>query len=286
MKAVLDHDSISVFAEGLDHSEGIAWGLDGYIYCGGEAGQIYKIDPDDRKVEVIANTGGFILGLTLDGDNNIYACDSGHSVIQKISQNGKVVNYCTGAPGVPMILPNYPVFDRDGNLYIADSGIWGKDEGKIFKILPGGKCEVWCDKLPEFPNGLCLDSDEEFLYVAMSLGPPRVSRVRIEKDGSAGAVETIMILEKTVPDGLAFDIEDNLYISCYRPDAIYRYTKDKQPQLLAEDYEGTLISAPTNIAFCGKNNEILLSTNLGRWHLTKYDLGIKGRPLNYPKISG
>ena len=33
-------------------------------------------------------------------------------------------------------------------------------------------------------------------------------------------------LPKTVPDGLAFDIENNLYISCYRPDIIYRYTNE------------------------------------------------------------
>ena len=234
--AVLDHNSISVFAEGLDHSEGIAWGPDGYIYCGGESGQIYKIDPANPKPEIIANTGGFILGVALDGDCNVYACDSGHSVVQKISPNGKVANYCTGAPGVPMVLPNYPVFDRAGNLYVADSGLWGKDGGNIFKIFPGGECEVWCDALPEFPNGLCLDSDEEYLYVAMSLGPPRVSRVKIAEDGSAGEVETVVLLEKTVPDGLAFDIEGNLYISCYRPDTIFRYTKDHELQVFADDF--------------------------------------------------
>ena len=34
--AILDNDTqVSVLVEGLDHAEGIAWGLDGYAYAGG-----------------------------------------------------------------------------------------------------------------------------------------------------------------------------------------------------------------------------------------------------------
>ena len=181
-------------------------------------------------------------------------------------------------------MPNYPVFDRQGNLYIADSGKWKEDSGKIYKIIPGGEGEIWCSELTEFPNGLCLNKDETYLYVAMSLNPPRVSRIVIEADGSAGTVESVVDMPQTVPDGLAFDIEDNLYISCYRPDAIYRFTPKGELQVLAEDYEGTAIAAPTNIAFCGKDRDMLLSTNLGRWHLTRYHLDAIGMPLNYPTL--
>ena len=45
--ALLDNDAqVSVLVEGLDHPEGIAWGLDGHAYAGGEAGQVYRIDVD------------------------------------------------------------------------------------------------------------------------------------------------------------------------------------------------------------------------------------------------
>ena len=162
---------------------------------------------------------------------------------------------------------------------------WKEDNGKIHKIMPGGEGVIWCNALTEFPNGLCLNKDETYLYVAMSLNPPRVSQVEITSDGSAGTVETVVNMPKTVPDGLAFDTEGNLYISCYRPDAIYRFTPNGELQVLAEDYEGTAISAPTNVAFCGKKLDMLLSTNLGRWHLTRYHLDAVGMPLNYPILS-
>ena len=58
-------EKVGVFAQGLDHPEGLAVARDGTVYAGGEAGQVYRISPDGKKVEVLANTGGFCLGLTL-----------------------------------------------------------------------------------------------------------------------------------------------------------------------------------------------------------------------------
>ena len=282
---LLNNDAqISVLVEGLDHPEGVAWGLDGYAYAGGEAGQLYRIDIEAQEVRQFADTGGFILGIALDAANNIYACDPGNRCVQKITPGGVVSTYSTGVPEKRFRVPNYPVFDSRGNLYVSDSGHWHQDDGCIFKIGPDGVGEVWDSRLAEFPNGLCLGPDGDYLYVAMSVNPPRVAHVKIEPDGSAGAVETVVELPMTVPDGVAFDSDGNLYASMYRPDRIYRYTPSEQLDVLAEDYEGTLIACPTNLAFCGRDLDILLSANLGRWHITRYEAGITGLPLHYPDI--
>ena len=127
---------------------------------------------------------------------------------------------------------------------------------------------MWDRTLKTFPNGLCIGPNGDSLYVAMSLNPPRIARVEILPDGSAGNVETVVELPRTVPDGVAFDTDGNLYISCYRPDIIYRLSPDGDLEVLAEDYEGTAMAAPTNLAFSGPNRGILLGCNLGRWHIT------------------
>lgn len=284
---ILDNDTqVSVLVDGLDHPEGVAWGLDGYAYAGSEQGQIFRVDIEAREFRQVAQItpAGFVGGLALDGDNNIYACDAANHKVRKITPGGVVTVYSEGAPGEPFNLPNYPAFDGQGNLYVSSSGGWYEDAGLIFKIMPGGSTEVWERTSVTFPNGICLSPDGNYLYVVMSLNPPRVSRIRIQADGSAGEVEVVKELPQTVPDGLAFDTDGNLYISCYRPDRIYRLAPDGDLQVLADDFEGTLIAAPTNVAFCGRNRDVLISANLGRWHLTRYEAGATGHPLHYPRL--
>ena len=285
--AILNNDTqvslfVGEFGSGLDHPECVACGMDGYAYAGGEIGQIYRIDLNSRQYEEFASTGGFVGGLAQDANRNVYACSSG--AVMRITPDGTVSPYTTSAQDEPLTTPNYPAFDKSGNLYVSDSGEWKHDNGSIFKVSPGGIAQVWCRSLTEFPNGLCLSPDEKFLYVVISLNPPRIMRVGIETDGSAGEVEKVVDLPGTVPDGVAFDTDDNLYISCYRPDRIYRFSLEGKLEILAEDYEGTVIAAPTNVAFCGENRDIFLSANLGRWHITHYEISATGVPLNYPEI--
>ena len=283
--ALLNNETqVSKLVEGLDHPEGIAWGSDGYAYAGGETGQLYRIDIDRAELSQIADTGGFIAGMALDSSHNIYACDVGKHCVQKITPEGVVTSYFSGLPDEPFKIPNYPAFDSQGNIYVTDSGDWKGDNGLIYKIRPGGQGEVWTREARTFPNGLCLGPGDDFLYVVMSLNPPRIVRFKIQADGSAGPVETVVELPQTVPDGVAFDAEANLYISCYRPDRIYRLTPSGQLDILAEDWQGTLIASPTNIAFCGTERDILLSSSLGRWHITRYEAGATGLPLHYPDL--
>ena len=286
MMAILNNRlDVSTLVSGLDHAEGVAWGLDGFAYAGGEAGQVYRVDVERGELSQVAQvTGGFILGMALDADNNVYACDTGSHNVVRITQGGVVSTYSTGAPDEPFHFPNYPAFDSQGNLYVAASGDWDARNGKVFKIAPGGAGVVWNDELVDFPNGLCLGPDGNFLYVVMSLNSPRVVRMPILGSGDSGDIETVVELPGTVPDGVAFDTDGNLYISCYRPDRIYRLSPTGNLDVLAEDYEGTLIAAPTNIVFCGPELGTLISANLGRWHLTRYNVKSKGMSLHYPKI--
>ena len=116
----------------------------------------------------------------------------------------------------------------------------------------------------------------------------RIYRV-IEKISNSETVEaeppeTVIEIPNSVPDGLAVDADANLYISCYRPDTIFRLDTKGTLEVLVHDYEGTLMAAPTNIAFCGNNLDDLLSANLGRWHISRYALTTVGLPLNYPVL--
>ena len=270
------------FGEGLDHPECVAWGCDGYAYAGGEGGQLYRIDTNVGSFEEFTNVGSFVGGICQDGNFNIYVCSGG--VVKKVDQSGNVSVYSDGTESTKMLTPNYPAFDSNGNLYVSDSGEWGEDTGRMFKINSDGEAQIWSEDIRSFPNGIALSETGDFLYVVVSLNSPRIERIPILEDGSAGPAELVVELPLSVPDGIAFDTEGNLYISCYRPDRIYRLSVDGELEILVEDYEGTLMAAPTNIAFCGSRRDDLLSANLGRWHISRYEIDAVGIPINYPII--
>jgi gluconolactonase len=273
------------FVEGLDHPEGVALGRDGHLYAGGEGGQVYRIDINSRAVRVIGTTKGLNLGLALDGDHNIYVCNPGDGAVKRVTPAGEVTDYSRGNAGRAMITPNYPAFDGAGNLYVTDSGAWKADNGCIWCITPDGESIVIDTENPEFPNGCAVSPDGRYLYVAMSLNPPRVIRFPIENGRKAGPTEVVADLPHTVPDGLAFCADGSYLVSCYRPDTIFRVFPDGSLTVLIDDYEGTLLGGPTNVCFGGPERSVLFWGNLGRWHIGYHEhTGLTGAPLFYPHL--
>ena len=276
-------DDFSMFVEDLDHPECVTRGPDGLTYAGGEAGQVYRLTLDG-KYEQIGTTGGFLLGICLDADRNVYACDIERHEVMRITPGGVASSYSAGAAQRKLVNPNYPVFDKQGNLYVTASGHWKKNDGCTFRIRPGGQAEVVDVAASNFPNGCCLSDDGQTLYVVLSL-MPGVVKMAIGTDGTLGEPSKVVELPGTVPDGVALDVQGNLYISCYTPDIIYRLSPRGELRVLAQDNLRVTFASPTNIAFCGEDRGTLVVANLARWHLSKAAMPVAGQPLNYPKVS-
>lgn len=268
----------------FDHPEAVAWGPDGKAYAGGEAGQLYRFALDGSGIEEVARVaGGFMQGLAHDADGNTYACDDKSACVHRITQAGEISTYFAGTAEQKIRMPNYPVFDDHGNLYVSDSGNWRERDGFIWKIAPGGKAEVWDRQANGFTNGMCLSADGKWLYVAES-SPPLISRVEIKADGSAGRREVLVELPRQVPDGLAFDIAGDLYISLYNPNIIYRYTAAGELITLYDDWEQFMLVAPTNIAFGGPDMKTLIIASICGWAVHTAPMTVPGLPLRYPKL--
>lgn len=273
-------EDIHIFADGLDHAECVAVHPDGSVWAGGEAGQIYRVSPDGKHIETVASTGGFVLGIAFAPDCSWLAvCDLKQQCVWKLRlPEYTLEKFATGAEGSNFSIPNYAVFDKQGNLYVSDSGGFRQVSGKIFRFKPSGEGCIWHHGPFNFTNGMCLSADEWYLYVVCTW-LPGVERIPISADGRAGERETVVLMPQTCPDGVAFDVEGNLYITCYTPNAIYQLSPDGSLTQLAYDWEAHTLSNPTNIAFGGKDFKQLFTANLGRWHLSRLDMEIAGLPL-------
>lgn len=263
---------IEVAVEGLDHPEGVVYDhLTDTLYAGGEQGQIYRIDLEEPRAVEIARTPGFALGMAVDGKSRVVICDSAHGSVWVL--DGDRLRLVTDRVGDrKLALPNYPAFAPDGSLYISDSGAWKTDTGMIFVVRPDGSVEILDETLCRFPNGCAVTPDGKELWILQSEGED-LHRIDLV---AGGKPELITRIPGTVPDGIAFTEDGGAVLSCYRPDRIYYLTPQGDLEILAEDPQGTLLAAPTNICFVGPERRTLISANLGRWHLTRLETQLIG----------
>jgi gluconolactonase len=283
VETVLDISAGRVFYDGLltepmlDHPEGIAVHRDGSIWCGGERGQVYRIEADGSAMEQVARAeDGFSHGMAFDADDNLYVCDLKHAAVMKLdTKSGILERFADGADGRGISICNSPAFDAQGHLYVSDSNAFKEPGPGIFRFSPDGSGELWYGEPINFANGLALGPDGRHLYVAETFGNA-VFRIPILEDGSAGTREEVASLPGALPDGLAFDTEGNLYVACYEPSQVLRVAPDGTVESLIRDEEAHLLCHPTNLAF---RDSVLFTANLGRWHITAIQTATQGLPL-------
>ncbi len=258
----------------LQHPEGLAVGPDGWIWCGGENGEVLRIAPTGARIERVAQGGGFTLGLAFLRDEALFFCDLRDKAVYRLDLATRRVQRFT-PPGIR--IPNYPAVDAArGRLLVSDShdfatpgpGVWAYD-------LATGEGRLWYDRPLVFANGLALDRSGAALYVCETFAR-RITRIAIMADGSAGEATPFATDLPGLPDGVAFDESGDLFCGCYEPSRILRIKRDGKAEVYIEDPTAHLFAHPTNIAFDGA---ALYAANLGRWHITRVDSDTTARPL-------
>jgi gluconolactonase len=272
-------DRHEVLVEGLDHPEGVAYDPATHtVYAGGEDGQLYRVGLRDRQMVEVARAPGFVLGLAVDGRGRLAVCASSDGSLCALA-DGTVHRVLDQVDGERLTLPNHPSFGADGELYLSDSGTWGRNDGKVVRLDPDGVADVLTRRLNRFPNGGAVSADGRHLWMVESFAAT-LNRIDLR---AGGPPEVVLRLDGHVPDGLAFTADGGLLISCYRPDRILHLDPAGRLDVVAEDPQGTLLAAPTNVCFVGADLDRLVTANLGRWHLTLLDVGVAGAPLHRPR---
>ena len=278
---VLDLNAARVFLDAsggalrLDHPEGVAVHPDGSVWCGGEAGQVYRIAPDGSALELrVADGDGFTLALAFGPDGLLYYVDVARRAVMRLDPAGgnpePLVMGSIG--GHELVLPNALAFDRTGRLYLTESHSPTEPGPGVYRIDPDGGGLLWSDGPFLFANGVAVAPDDSAVYVAETWSR-RITRVPVRDDGSAGRPELVVELPGTLPDGLAFGPDERLYVACYQPSQIVRIDGNGRAEVLIRDDDAIMLAHPTNIAFRGTT---AFCANLGRWHITAVELA--GRP--------
>jgi gluconolactonase len=275
-------EEFSVFADGVNHCEGVTWNpYDGRVYAGGEGGEFYAVTLDG-EVELLGATGGSMLGVTVDGQGRVYACDSGRGEIARIDPRTKEISvYARGVDGIDLDTPNVFTFGPDGVAYVTCSG--EADRPEIVRISPDGRTEQWTTAVPRYPNGALVTADGSGLVVVEAQAQ-RLVLVPIQADGSAGEPQTIADLPDTDADGVSLAADGSYWVTLYRPDGIVRVTPDGVVETIVDDHLASHLDAPTNIAWIGESLDRAVIANVGGNHLSIADVGVGGGRVHYPLV--
>ncbi len=268
---------VEVYSAGLDHPECVAAAPDGRLWAGGEAGQVYVIDPETRLPEVLCRLEAMAAGLAFDRAGNCYVCVQDNTVV-RVAPSGDWEVFCASVEGRDLRAPNYPAFGPDERLYVSGSGGYPGPTGEIYRIDPDGAAEVFHSGPFYYANGLAIDSSAEYLYVVQTAAD---DVVRVPLDGSGGPPEQVCPPGSLLPmpDGLAFDAEQNLYVTSFGASALQIIRPGGGIELAARDERGLTMNRVTNCAFGGKELDRLYLANLGGWHISVLTPDVPGQPL-------
>ncbi len=262
-----------VLASGFDHSEAVCWDpRRRCLWAGGEAGQVYRIGLDGSVSVDATIERGTILGVAVDGDGRVYACDIANHQVWRFHPGSDPAPH-----GDPIDYPNDLVFAPDGRLFVSDSGDFETPTGSVFVIDPDGTTSRLATRPIAYTNGLALRDGTLFVVESST---PCVSTVPL----GGGELTELVRLERCVPDGMALDDAGGLFICCYQPNQLWHWSTASGLDLVFEDWTGEYILSPTNIAFFGDALGDLALASLCGHDLVAITPPARGVALAYPVL--
>lgn len=267
----IDLSGVKTIGAGLVRPEGVMAADDGSIYTTDGRGCCSRIEKDG-KTTFWGSLGGLPNGLCLDKEGNCLVANIGNGQLQSLAPDGTHQVLMKEADGKRMYTPNFPFIDSENRLwvsnstdhedlnvalqsYIPDGSVVLLQQGRA-RIQAGGIC---------FANGLTLDAEEKFLYLAETI-KRRILRYAVAPDGSLSppAVYGPDFLGKQgFPDGIALDEAGNLWITFPGWNAVGYLTPREELVIALEDPERKVLKSPTNICFGWEGRRTAFIGSLG-----------------------
>ena len=263
---------------GLNRPEDVVVGADHRVWASDASSACAEI-LSDGSLRRVGKAGGEPNGINMDALGRIVIANFGNGQVQRLDpETGHVETVCAEVEGFVLNTSNYPILDREGTIWCANStattewmdALDGRADGMLFRVRPDGRVEKMAEGI-RFANGLALDADESHVYVCETTGCD-VLRYAIRSDATLGAPERYgPVLGRTpdaslnpdalpaqdvlsglgMTDGCGFDQEGNLWVTLVAANRIVAITPDGKVETILSDPEGTLMRQPTNVTWGG-----------------------------------
>jgi gluconolactonase len=253
----IDISAVKTIGSGILRPEGVMALDNGSLYTAEGQGRCARISRDG-KTSFFGSVGGAPNGICIDHRGNCIIANIGNGEVQSLSPDGRHAVLMTEADGKRMYAPNFPFIDSKERLWVSNSTARPNLEEALQKpaadgcivLIEKGRPRIVADEI-YFANGLAIDAEEKFLYVAETM-KRRVLRFKIGDHGSLSGWEVYgpKILDKLgFPDGIAFDEAGNLWVTFPSWNAIGYLTPQQELKIFLEDLQSRVLRRPSNICF-------------------------------------
>jgi sugar lactone lactonase YvrE len=258
---------------GAPNPEGITVERNGDVYVTGfdptapaGPGRVFVFDNDGDLKRVLRPTGSSnaLLGIAFHPmTHQLLVVDFGAGNVLAVDPHTGAAVVFSAIPGGGL---NALAFDRNGNVYVSDSG-----RGVIWRTSPkGGAAESWAASdllLPNgFPpfgaNGLDFNRKETALFVA-NTSTDTIVRIPV----AAGVAGTAQVFTNSIngADGLLLDEHDNLWVCANQADEIVVVDNTGKAISKLGDFNGVRNGSPVGLLFpasLARHGDWIYITNL------------------------
>jgi len=293
-------------AVGIDRPEDVVVGRDGRVFASDHQCAVAEIFADG-SFKRLGPKGGAPNGINMDRQGRVLIANFGiydreEGPLQRFDPaTGRHETLLAEVEGRRLTSANYPVIDRAGNIWCANSthaetwpqALDGRDDGFLFVLRPDGSSAIVADRL-KFPNGLALSADDRTLYCAQTtgadvlafdvlpggrLGPGRRHGPVLGKLAAARDQPAVDPAELGYTDGVGLDAEGNLWVCLPAANKLVAITPDGQVVLVAHDPSGQVLNHPTNVTWGGADLKDLYVGSIRADYVLKARSPVAGQPM-------
>lgn len=270
--------------------EGPVWHPEeGLLFTDIPGDRILQLEPDDT-VSTWKTPTGEANGLILDLQGRLIAAEDVGRRVVRYEADGSVTVLADSYEGQPLNSPNDLTIDDAGRIYFTDPAYRNREDKErrddsgevvdgIYRIDAPGETAMISEHLVSYPNGIAVSPDNEFLYAA-DIGPEPDGDGQIEilwrfdlgEDGTIDPASQTALYEWDIdsgPDGMAVDVEGNIYVAAGIADANIDDSAEGSPRgIVVFSPDGTIVhSIPiagggtvANVTFGDSDRETLYIT--------------------------
>ena len=303
--APIETASFQKIAQGIDRPEDVVVSAAGRVFASDHQCAVAEILPDGSFVRM-GPKGGAPNGINMDREGRILIANFGiydreEGPLQRFDPaTGRHETLVAEVGGRRLTSANYPVMDRDGNIWCANSthaetwpqALDGRADGFIFVLRPDGSCEIVAEGL-KFPNGMALSADHKRLFCAQTSAAD-VLAFDILPGGRLGAgvrygpvlgqlagrgLPAVNEEDLGYTDGVGMDAEGNLWVCLPAANKVVAITPSGEKVTVVHDPSGEVVNHPTNVTWGGPDLKDLDIGSIRADYVLKARSPVAGQPL-------